>query len=165
VRAAAPPRPRTVTASIGLWAAATVAGTAAAVLTLLNLDVLHAEVLAQAQQQFPTVSAGRTERVVHAVLLVLLGSWGFIEALVLGCALTLFARRRRARVVARLVLLPLWLLGVFHGAFVLGLTPMPVPVVQVGALVLGLAAIVVMFLPSGNDWFAGRGAFERGVRP
>jgi len=157
VREVNPPRPRALVVSVILWlSAALIAATAGVVVVLLQLDVLRADLLAQSQAQFPTETPATVERVVTAALAVLLGSWAAIEVLVLLCALMLAGRRRVAKA-ARMALVPLWLVRTVHGAVVLGVTAMPVPVLLVVAQVVGLAAIVVMFLPASSTWLAGRG--------
>jgi hypothetical protein len=156
VREVNPPRPRALVVSVVLWLGAVLVAATAGVLVVLQLEVLRADLLAQSQAQFPTETAATVERVVTAALAVLLGSWAAIELLVLLFALMLAGRRRVAKA-ARLALVLLWLVQVVHGAVVLGVAPMPVPVLLVVTQMVGLAAIVVMFLPASNTWLARRG--------
>jgi hypothetical protein len=140
----APPKPRAVTVSVGLWLVTAIVALVGVVLAVLNLDRLRGDLLAQVLREFPAESVATRERVVVVALGILIGSGVLVALVQLGFAAALNARRRWARV----ALLPVGLVG----AVVLAALP--------GAALLGVVpaagAAVSMFLPASNAWFKGR---------
>lgn len=147
-------RPPSMVASVCLLLAAVTVGAAGAVLILADLRHLQADLLAQVVQQFPNEQAATQRRVADTALSVLIGSWALVLLLQPACAMAMGARRR----LARLALVPLWLLGAGQNVFAIGIVPPPIMVALLTATGLATAATVAMFLPPSNAWLAGRGA-------
>ena len=142
--------------SVRLWLAAAAVAMITTGLALLNFDQLRGQLLAEVVRQFPDAPPATRERVAAVTLLILIGSGVLVWLLQAGFALAMRSRRR----LARLALVPLWLLGAVHAFFVLGAVVSPVllglPVLLGFPVAVGLAAIaaVLMFLPASNAWLA-----------
>lgn len=148
-----PPRPPSMVTAVGLWLAAVLLGAASTVLILLDLQHLHADLLAQVVQQFPNEAAATQQRVTNIALTILIGSGGLVVLLQLVCAIAMAARR-----LARRVLVALWLLGAVQNVFMVGVVPGPILTGLATATGLATVATVAMFLPPSNAWLAGRSA-------
>jgi hypothetical protein len=126
--------------AVWLWVVAAVVQPASSVLALIDV---RQGVVAEVAQRFPTESAVAQERVVVAVLALLLGAGLLIAALELGLALALNRGKRWARVVSVV------LVGVVAAIAAVG------PVHFVVASGIPVVAVVVSFLPAARAWFGG----------
>jgi hypothetical protein len=154
-------KPRAMVWSVRLWLTAFAAVTVTAALALLNFDSLHADLLADVVREFPDETPAARDRVAAAALLILIGSGLLIGLLQVGFALAMGSRRRPAR----LVLVPLWLLGAIHALVVLGAVPSPVLLGLPVAVGLSATAAVAMFLPASSAWLAAQPGRHRAGRP
>jgi hypothetical protein len=133
-------KPRVVRIAVWLWVVAAVARLASSVLAVF--DVRRA-VVAEVAQRFPAESAVAQERVVVAVLALLLGAGVLIAALELGLGLAL--NRGKRWVLAASVVL----------AGVVTVTAAVGPVYLVVASGIPVVAVIVSFLPAARAWFGG----------
>jgi hypothetical protein len=136
-----------VVVSTALWLLAAALGAAVIALTLIDLDHVRASVLADVTQQFPDETAATRDRVLTAVLTVMVGGGTVILLLQLGFALAMRSRRRWARI----ALVPVGLAGVGHALITVGAIAGPLLAGAVAAV--AVAATVTMFLPASNLWF------------
>ena len=155
-------RPRSIAWSARLWLAAVGLSLFTTVLAVVDLDRLHAGLLADVVLRFPTEAPAARERVVAAALLILIGS-GLLVALLQGAfALAMGARVRRARRRrARQALVPLWLLGAVHAVVTCGTLASPILLGLPVAVIVSTVAVVAMFRPASNAWLAGHAGRHR----
>ncbi|MFS8096917.1 hypothetical protein LFM09_07215 [Lentzea alba] len=163
-RPAVPPRPRlqrwqpvervkpqAVKAVVWLWTAAVVLQVAGYLLALIDVRQVRAGLAAEVAQRFPAEAAVTQERVVVAVLALLLGAGLLLMLLELGFVVALNRGKRWAR--AALALLT----GVVlvHAVIVAGGLR---SVFLAGLVVAGgiaVVAVVVSFRPAARVWFRG----------
>lgn len=150
-------RPQTMVWSVRLWLAAVIVMVVTAVLALLSFDQLQSRLLAGVVQQFPDESPATRERVVAVTLLIMIGFGLLVGILQAAFALAMGARRR----LARLALIPLWLLAALHALAVFSAVPVPVLLGFPVAAGLSAIAAVAMFLPASNAWLAGASGRHR----
>ncbi|TWP46284.1 hypothetical protein FKR81_36740 [Lentzea tibetensis] len=146
-----PAKPRTVKIALLLWIVAVVLQLASSMLTLLDLDQLRTDLLAEVSQGFPAESPVMKDRVVVAVLALLLGSGVLLALLQLGFASAMNKGKRWAR----LALVPLAAFGVVHAAIVFGALSSPLLAGLLAAAGVAVSAVVTSFLPASRVWFEG----------
>ncbi|WP_030466970.1 hypothetical protein [Lentzea aerocolonigenes] len=126
--------------AVRLWIVAAAVQLASSVLALIDV---RQGVVAEVAQRFPAESAVAQERVVVAVLALLLGAGLLIAALELGLVVAL-NRGKRWALAASVVL-----------AGVVAVTAVVGPVHLVVASGIPVVAVVVSFLPAARAWFGG----------
>lgn len=134
-----------------LWIAAVALQVASSALALIDVRQVRAGLAAEVAQRFPAEAALVQERVVVAVLALLLGAGLLIALLELGLMVALNRGKRWARmtsaVLAGVVLVHAVIVaGGLRSAFLVGL------VVASG---IAISAVVVSFRPSARVWFGG----------
>jgi hypothetical protein len=146
--AVAAPRPPTLSTSGLFWIAAAAALLLAVVLPLIGVGNLWTDVTAAVNNGFPTEDATTRDRASAVVTLVLVGS-GVLLAVLVGAAA---AGLRGGRSGARVLLVLLLVLVVVHALLMLDVAPPASTGLLAGAVALGLAAAVLMFLPGTTTW-------------
>jgi hypothetical protein len=154
------PKPPAMVWSVRLWLVAFAAATVTAALALLNFDQLHAGLLAKVVREFPDETPATSARATAAALLILIGSGLLIATLQAGFALAMGSRRR----LARLALVPLWLLGAIHALAMFSTVRSPVLLGLPVAVGLSAIATAAMFLPTSSAWLAAPAGRRRAGR-
>lgn len=144
-------KPKAVKTAVWLWTAAVALQVASSALALIDLRQVRAGLAAEVAQRFPAEAAIAQERVVVAVLALLLGAGLLIVLLELGFVVALNRGKRWARValalLAGVVLVHAVIVaGGLRSAFLVGL------VVASG---IAIGAVVVSFRPAARVWFGG----------
>jgi hypothetical protein len=142
-------RPPAVAVSYALWLAAAALGVAAAVVMLLDLDALEAAVRTVVDRDFPQEQQAARDRVVALTSAVLVagGAVGLAEA---AAAI----RLRAGRTWARYVLVPLLAAAVLEAVLATGVVDLVARLALLLGTACGAVAVVLMFLPAANRWFA-----------
>jgi len=144
-------KPRVVKVAVLLWTTAVVLQLASSMLALVDVQRIRGDLLAEVAQGFPAEATTNQERVVVAVLALLIGAGVLIALLELGFVVALNRGKRWARVVLAL----LAVVAVAHAVIVVGglRSMFLVGLVVGGGIAVG--AVVVSFLPAARVWFGG----------
>jgi hypothetical protein len=144
-------KPRVVKVAVLLWTTAVVLQLASSMLALVDVQRIRSDLLAEVARGFPAEATTTQERVVVAVLALLIGAGVLIALLELGFVVALNRGKRWARVVLAL----LAVVAVAHGAIVVGglRSMFLVGLVVGGGIAVG--AVIVSFLPAARVWFGG----------
>lgn len=142
-------RPKEVEISFGLWVATLVIGVIGVVLSYGQIRQVQAQMINQMGAQNPPIDQSMIERTATTALVI-----GTVVWLLFVAAMFLFVFLMRAgRNWARIVLAVLGGLDVLLSLFGIAVAGSAAGLLQ---LLLLVGAIVTMFLPAANAWFAPR---------
>lgn len=144
-----PPRPKEVEISFGLWVATLVIGVIGAALSYSQMRQIQAQMINQMVAQNPPMDQSMIERTATTALVVGTVLWLLVMAAMFLFVFLMRAGRNWARIVLA-VLGGLYVIFSLIGVAVAG------SVAGLLQLLLLVGAIVTMFLPAANAWFAPR---------
>jgi hypothetical protein len=142
-------RPKEVEISFGLWVATLVLGVLGVVLSYSQIKQVQAQMINQMVAQNPPMDQSMIERTATTALVVGVVLWLLVVAVMFVFVFLMRAGRNWARIVLA-VLGGLDVLFSLVGVVVAG------SVAGLLQLLLLIGAIVTMFLPAANAWFAPR---------
>lgn len=153
------PTPRSVIASTWIWITSCLVPLAAIIYSVTRLDQVRAHIHATAVAEDPAATAESLGRVVDVTMWVALGALAVPVVVEIVLAVLMVNRRNWARV----LLLLIGLIGIPAAAIAFGALSDDAAASR-NNLAIGIAAqallvvvaIVLMFLPSANHWFASR---------
>lgn len=152
-QATAPPRPRGIAVSCGVWLGACVLGMITVAVTLIQFDRLQVDMLSVVARRFPNESLATRDSVATAAVSVLIAVGVLVILLQLGLAIAM----RSGRGWTRFALVLFALVGIGYTVAIFSAVP---EVTRAGLLVtsaLMVVATVPMFLRDAQKWFAYRG--------
>lgn len=143
-------RPQVITVSYWLWLTACLAGVVTAAVTLSYFDQLHTAMLSIVDQQFPDKVPAKRDEVATAALGIVVGAGVLVILLQVAFAVAMHSGRGWTRfplVLLTLVLVP-------YNIVVVGIVPTITKAGLPATTALMLFAVVLMFLPGTQAWFA-----------